>query len=558
MNIEELVEAYYKNKDQKDGYVFGKELTEAIHSQHAAGEIDVLKLFVELKKDNPHFFTSFYILEELVKIIDLNIYLVFDCYLHLENESGNDGASGEPKRIFINYLSTQKESFDTLFENVLKEDKYNQYLDWFLLAGYRINKQLYIEKSIELLETDNEHLLRLVIFSLSLCETISQEYIFIILKKIGKILQEESTELYLVILRFLVSVSNKDSCCEAEILLLSERILLHIDDDLIHNCACFLLFDKNISKELELKLIEVIVQVNPNNKGTLQQIDYWLMRLVSKKEIIKILDFVATFNHKNNIILDLSIFDHFSKSFFSTQETLEKLITAIFLSQNFRLIGSFYRIWNVMLHDKDNISVDINQLQSTVIHNPSLYLAKKAYSWLFIYPESMVSYIFSLLLHAKKKEQEGMKEILRYTALNYPTLFNEYFESHIKNNKKNKWIYDEKVVIDQYFEDLNKLPKLLELHTSKENRVYRNMIWQDQVAIGFKSANKDNFLSLISRQTILYGRGSISKVDNFPRQESVLHTMGRNTFLPMMHSLDPHGHGLILKEYKKDNCKEDL
>ena len=141
---------------------------------------------------------------------------------------------------------------------------------------------------------------------------------------------------------------------------------------------------------------------------------------------------------------------------------------------------------------------------------------------------------------------------LKILALNYPTLFDESFDINIEENHENTWLHSLKGDIDSYFQDLKTLSKIKELKVSKENIIYRNMFFQEEMRKYAEEGEQSNsFLSLIPKQTVLYGRGVISRSDNYPRQETILQTIGHSSYLPLVLSLDPHNHSQILKQYKE-------
>lgn len=158
------------------------------------------------------------------------------------------------------------------------------------------------------------------------------------------------------------------------------------------------------------------------------------------------------------------------------------------------------------------------------------------------------------------EEQEEIGVILRLIALNYPTLFNDAFSIKIGEIDENEWLYILKKNIDDYSGDLQSLSRINELKASKENRIYRGLLFQHQMLEYKEESERNNsLLALIAtKQTVLYGRGAISQFNGTPRQESILQVVGHRSYFPLVLFLDPHNHSQRLRRYKEENCKEVL
>lgn len=553
MDIKALIESYL-SATREDNNKFSNEILEI----YEGDESSFLKLISSGEVDNSQLFLLISILEEATNKLTFNIQELFECCVHLVERAGDDLASYVPKDIFIDYLVKKPEEFEVIFKQAVEDDSYNGYLDWFLLVGYQINKNDYIEESIDLLKRNDERSLRSVLFALSRVEVSEEKQIDRIFREVEIHLENKSIDIRSYVLRLIVFIPLLPELMQMRVLSIVEKSFENLDEVVIHNAACLLRTDKYIPQYLESKFISAIVEVDLKNEGTLDQIDWWLYKLAKKGDLNKVLSFIQLWNKTREKVLNVVIFKHFSHCFYHSSEKLSLLITSVFLSQDYYLMCSFYRAWDNFFQNQ-KVVVHKELLLTSVIEKPALYLAKKAYSWLFIHSEKMSSYIFSLLPYVSNEEQEEIGVILRLVALNYPTVFNDFFEKDIEENDKNTWLYTLKEEIDIYFEDLKSLAQINEFRTSKENRIYRDLLFQDQMRKYREESEKNNhFLSLITKQIVLYGRGTISQFKDLPRQESILHTIGSNSYFPLVLFLDPHNHSQLLNQYKEDGCKEVL
>ena len=314
-------------------------------------------------------------------------------------------ASHEPKTIFIDFLVKNTEEFADTFMQITHDDSYNSYLDWFLLAGYQIDENEYIDVSINLLKRKDEESIRSVLFALSRAEINREDQIEQILNELENKLQNAEIEIRFYALRVMHSLHAIPEIMHDRALSIIEIVFKDLDDDIIHNTACLLRMNNDVPQYLESKFIDTIIQVNLEKLGTLEQINWWLWKLVRDNKIDKALSFIICWNNQKNVVINLSRFEAFIGAFNNSPDKLNYLITALFLSQNYKLIGSFNSAWGNLLHRK-NITVNVDLLHATSIEKPTLFLAKKAYSWLFIYSESMISYIFSLLSYVNEDGEE--------------------------------------------------------------------------------------------------------------------------------------------------------
>lgn len=560
MTLEELIESYLSTlREQNDNNSLGgNKLPDVIIDRYKGNESEFLKLLSSKELEVSKFFLLVSILKDAVEKLTFNVQELFQCCIYLVKVAGDDLASHEPKIVFIDYLLKKPEEFKAVFEQVIKDSSYNTYLDWFLLVGYQIDEDEYIRVSIDLLKRSDEESLRSVLFALSRVKVTKEDQIEQMLNEIENQLENETIDVRSHILRLISSIYSLPENMHSRALSIIEIIFEDLDDNVIHNVACLLRIYDDFPVYLEPKFIEVIVQVNLDNLGTLDQIDRWLYHLARNGDIEKIITFIQIWNNSREKVLNVGVFKNLTHSFYHSPEKVNLLITSVFLSQDYYLMCSFYRAWGEFIRDQ-SIVVNEELLLTSDIEKSRVFLAKKAYSWLFIYSENMITYIFSLLPYVNEDEQEEMTHILRLLALNYPTLFDKTFDIRIENTDKNEWLYILKKDIDKYFQDLTKLPKINELRVPKENSIYRNMLFEDQMRKYTEESEKTNsFLSLISKQVVLYGRGTISQFNDFPRQETILRTMGHSSYLPSVLSLNPHNHSQILKEYQEDGCKDNL
>lgn len=391
MDLEALIESYLSTTKESNNK-FSNEILE----MYVGNESAFLKLISSEEVDNSKLFLVISILKEAAKKLTFNILELFKCCVYLVKKAGDDLASYIPKDIFIDYVTKKPEEFKAVFRLVIEDDNYASYLDWFLLVGYRINKNDYIDESIDLLKRNDEKSLISVLFALSQVHVAEEKQIDRILREVENKLDDDDVNINSHIMRLIVSIPLIPESMRVRSLSIIEMSFENLDEALIHNAACLLRVHENIPQYLESKFIDAIVKVDLKNKGTLDQIDWWLYNLAKKGNLDKILSFIQIWNKAREKVLNIAIFKNFSHSFYRSPEKLSLLITSVFLSQDYYLMCSFDKAWSNFLKNQ-KVVVHKELLLASNIKKPTLYLAKKAYSWLFIYSDNMSSYIFSLL-----------------------------------------------------------------------------------------------------------------------------------------------------------------
>jgi len=132
--------------------------------------------------------------------------------------------------------------------------------------------------------------------------------------------------------------------------------------------------------------------------------------------------------------------------------------------------------------------------------------------------------------------------------LNYTGKAREYVAKRAATEStKVKEVLDRSLAaVDSYLESLRSIDKIPELLPSEAQSEAFNRRFAQQVARSFKKAEANSiFLSLVSKQTLLYGSGSI---DYFPstdgemsRSETSLQEHSVEIEIPRQQHLDPFG-----------------
>ena len=531
---------------------------------HENKEINFFDELLTLNRENECFFPYHQIIEEItISLEHIDCRELFLCSNHLYKEAGEDLASHYFMEPFMNNVHKDLAGLDALIEDLaLRED-----ISQLLIAGARTDVTKYFEKAKVLLREKSNYQYK-VIFALNRME-LSDDQANEVLNIFKDLLNADGLgeHSHVTMLHAIVKLHSVNKVPEEETLGLIDRLSKMDDDVFIHEATTILaLFFKEISPNIEKKLLDLVIKVTLDNKGTLNQIGFYLFKLANKypleDHINEALDLIQKLNQNKRTVLNIGENLQGLKSFVSQlSNDIKKtnyFITKLFLMRDFSLIASFINAWSDIFHRNKNISVESTLIDECEFEYPALYLAKKAYSWFCFYYESMTYYIFSLIPYVKKSEEKEFIEILKQLSISYPSVFDRVYQEYFEDKKEVDWVRSVKDKKDTYFQQINGLGTIKELKTPSENQDYRNMIFQDMLKQGYNaSMNNSPFLQLISRQTILYGRGTISHNQDQYRSEDLLHPMSTKNYMSNLWFLDPHTNQYLIFKYKTEDCMED-
>lgn len=492
---------------------------------HNDGDIDVIAGFRSLQNQPSSgfdFFLTRHIFEKALPHLAAPIEPVMDCVLHLVNEAGQDMAAGRLFAPFIDFCAAEpsrpKESLERIETSI---DQLVDLLVPTIVAGARIDAELYLNEAIRLTGHENIEIRRRAIFSLgririaqgsNLCE--------LALTCIELSLSRETDDQLLG--NLIGTAFSLYQCKESQLERIIDSIKLALSpggDYGLH--AASELFGFHFD-ELPEPLLDVLLdhlrRAKPQNKGTIDNIDYGLVKLLDREHPTKGIQFLESLLLANPNELSLDAFDSATRKLIDNpHDQLNRLLTRWFLRGDRVLCEGIHAIVN---HAHDHsllLSVDPSELDSS---DPLriIFLARKAIGYLFFMPVTAASIIISLIQQTTEHETIQKLSDLLFDPLliNYPGKVNEYLiEQKVRESEKVRSAAEAVLkASEDYFDMLKSTGVIQELHPSQAQRdVYRGH-FSRLMSESMKEAEKESvFFSLISKSVLLYGRTSIGYVD---------------------------------------------
>lgn len=547
------------------------DLEEELISMNNDGLIDVIGCFRDLE-NNPDttydFFLTRHILEKVLPHINAPVKPVMDCVLHLVREAGQDMAAGTVFDPFIDFCaavpSRPKESLKQIERSI---DQLADLLTPTIVAGARINTKHYLNEAIRLTKHENIEIRKRAIFSLgriqypqgaNLCE-----HALACLELSGT--KETDDHLLGNLIKSAFSLYKHDKSQVERIIDLINFALSKGGDYALHAASELFGFDFN---ELPETLLDALLQhlrrVRPQNKGTLDKIDYGLIKLINREDPTKGIEFLETVLLANPNDVSMDIFDGVIRELCKKNKVLNKVLTRWFLRGDRVLCEGIRAVVNNKAHDHNMLlEIDPSELVSMdLVH--IVFLARKTIGYLFFKPVTAASVIISLVHHTNDEETLKQLGTLFFDPLllNFPGKLKDFLiqQAESESGKAKTTIETALKIFDEYQDDLKSTGVIPELHPPQAQRDAHRRHFSRLISESFKEAEKKSvFLSLASKSVLLYGRKSINYVygpdGKFNRMEIPLHSHGTEMELPRFGNIDPFGLDYMLRIFRAEQIK---
>lgn len=545
-------------------------LEEELVSMNNDGLIDVIACFRALE-NNPdtsyNFFLTRHILEKALPHINAPVKPVMDCVLHLVNEAGQDMAAGTLFDPFIDFCAAEpsrpKESLKQIERSI---DQLADLLTPTVVAGARIDTKHYLNEAIRLTEHENIEIRKRAIFSLGRIQypqgTNLCEHALACLELSGT--KEIDDHLLGNLIKSAFSLYKHDKSQVERIIDLINCALSKGGDYALHAASELFGFDFNELPETLLDaLLEHLRRVRPQNKGTLDKIDYGLIKLINRENPTKGIEFLEAVLLANPNDVSMDIFDSVIRELCKKNKVLNKLLTKWFLRGDRVLCEGIRAVVN-KAHDHNMLlEIDPSELVSIdLVH--IVFLARKTIGYLFFKPVTAASVIISLVHHTNDEETLQQLGTLFFDPLllNFPGKLKDFLtqQAESESGKAKTTIETALKIFDEYLDDLKSTGVIPELHPSQAQRDAHRRHFSRLISESFKEAEKKSvFSSLVSKSVLLYGGKSINYVygpdGKSNRMEIPLHSHGTEMELPRFENIDPFGLDYMLRIFRAEQIK---
>jgi len=559
--FEVVSDEYYQDRKKE------KLLSGVLSQLHNDGSLDLIKLFKRLENssENHDFFSIRHVFEEVLPLLEAPTEEVAVCVEHLVREAGADMAANMLVGAFREFCGKSSERPKQLLDIALANiDEEFDHLAIALESGSQINESLYINKAIALLDHDSELVRQRAVFALGRIKYIDTSLQKSVILRIKQASQSSSSDLFLATsMRALFSNVLQSPDLKHHFIEFIEDHNAYFGERYVHAASSILFYEGgHVSEKIESRLLELCCHAKPENKGTIDNIDYVLERLVKSEKFDICITFLERFFELSDYKTSVKDFDSFVRIVCQYKEAyLSPLITRWLLSKNIKL-GKFC---SDLLNDSAKgicLSFDTSNLDN---HKDGfyLYLARKACGWFFLQPKTVITLLESLLDGAPIAEVEKIQQLIFNPLLiSYPGTVKEHLVMLLdsENKKISELATKTLFQFDGYQKNLEVAADISELRPSEQER---HTYWKHHNKVMDESMKQARHQSLLSslfmgnESILLYGNKSIHYIhhgDKKTRQETPLQKISHSIEFASMLNVDPHGLDNMLWQFRVEGC----
>ncbi len=544
------------------GYMQDEQIAEIqkyLSDLHNTNKIDLLLL--AMPDGIPHlqgtgFFLASQFFSKILLELDETPVRMMECIEALVLRGGNDGAANEPNATLREWCERDEERSNFIISSAHGEDELSiRHLTFALEA----KKDTDEARRFVLNYTDARCLGGITALGRIKAGCNSYKEMLSTFDKVVELKSDD--DLHGSMLNAL-DVIIADSSCQLhkEICLLMDKLLGDAGDFTLHQAARMLWSNgKQISEDMIDLLLESLININPENKGTINELDRGLKTLLELKHEEKVINFVTDLFTLNEDKISFSELDGVAREIVSGSSERLSLVVVKWL-----LLGSpalCEGLNNALNSDEiEGPILDIEKKHIPMSSEEQQYLCRKAIGWFFFKPRTAASILVSVLRICVKKNSENIQELLnKHLLINYASV-TEYLKSISTNDSAKKRIDNILLKYKQYLNGLKKVPYIAELAPSENHRYIQHIRQQEQMQKVTKEArDKSVFLSLVKHSVMLYGEQSQSFIKtgdgNFQSMEIDLKAHSVSYELPRLDTVDPIGLDYTLRIFRAEKME---
>ncbi|PFG53343.1 hypothetical protein ATG98_2440 [Marinobacter sp. LV10R520-4] len=556
-----IQEIYYQ--DRKDE----KLLPSLLAKLHNEGKFNLVELFHSFKNttENHDFFLVRRVFKEVLPHINAPVKDVADCVKHLTLEAGQDMAAYMLLSPLREFCKKDTDRSKTLLDLALTDiDEKFDHLSTAIEAGASSDEAFYVNKAIALLSNKNELVKQRAIFALGRIDYRNENLLEPVAIAIRKASISSPSDIILATsMRALFAIGSQSSDLESLFLEFLSTHSKHLDDRYIHAASEILFYDgKKVTDNVEPELLDICSNTKPENKGTINNIDYALERILKRNNFDDCVAFLEHFFELSNYQLSVKHFDSFVRELHNNKDThLSSLLTRWLLSKKVKLGKCAADL--LQESDKDIfIGFDsgcfINE--SKGVH---LFLARKACGWFFNQPKTAVSLIESLILDAPEDELNDIQQLIFHPlCVSYPGSIRKHMKE-LRESKEKRLKQIASNVLSEYEEYQASVKAALKINELSPSDQDRHTYWRHHNKLMSESMKKARSKSLLTslfagnESVLLYGNNSIHYIhhgEQKTRQEVPLSEISTSFEFASMHNLDPNGLKNMIWQFKTEGC----
>jgi hypothetical protein len=400
---------------------------------HNEGLINVIGAFESLKNtlNGPDFFLTRSIFERVLPDLNASVPSVMQCVLQLYRDAGQDLAADTIAKGFIEFCEKDpSRPREALAQTELSPDDFADLLSAILRAGSLLDNPFYLTQVVRLCEDTNIELRRRAVFSLGKLnwpeDREAPESALAVLERCAS--AETDDQLFAGIITSAFALLQHHKVQERRIVALVETVLPKGDVYTLHAASeIFGFHTSELTTTFRDILCAHLLRVKAANRRTLDFIDYGISHLLTNGDPEKALQFLEDLLRTHHDELTMETFDSATSEILRNTTILSKVLTRWFLRGDRVLCVGVRTI--VGAHHGNELSLEIDPIElqpADFVH--SIFVARKAVGYLFMWPISVACIIISLMRNTTDEEALVKLGALLFDPLllNFPGNAREY------------------------------------------------------------------------------------------------------------------------------------
>ena len=435
-----------------------------------------------------------------------------------------------------------------------------------LIAGARGDVVLYVQKAIDFAKHHNHEARKRAIFSLGRIQYQTKKILvnMAINFIVETVKREDDDPLLGNAVRAAFDIYRQNSSTVDQVTYIFSDALEKGADITLHTASeVFGFHTDEIPVPLLNILLKHLVDVQPEHKGTLDNIDFGLEKLLAtenrQEAAISFLEQLLT-----NGDIEIEVFDSATRLLLKNEnDLLNRLMTRWFLGGEQALCRAIEQIIKLS-HDKKLILAATPDELVNADSIRLIFLARKAIGYSFSDPVTATSILLSLLTFAEDEQIRSAITQLIFDPLllNYPGQVGEYLrEQRDVDNARIKAASQQAIQeYDKYIEDMRGVEKLSEHRPPVVNREAFRTYHSRKVHQYRREAEKHAVFTQIAKQSVLlYGTKSINYIgEPYARNRRMELSLQRHSFsieIPRMQNIDPFGLDYMLRIFRHEKIR---
>ncbi|CAH1527065.1 conserved hypothetical protein [Vibrio owensii] len=554
-----ICELYYEEISSDD-----KVLEQALTELHNSGSIELVNIVSTVEKCSSRydFFTILHAFENVLPSLDASIEDVLRCLVNLTHLAGRDLAAGGVYRAYERFCRMETNRPRDSVRFILEQSDvsaYAPFLSSSILSYGSGSVVEAIQTTERLIAIGNSAVRHQAYFTLGSIDAGELQACTIWEQLCSSVTNEEESGCRAAILKAILHFGEKFPLYWTKI-----EDLISTFSEVTHPEALYVISELTAFQRIDFPesvmnlLLNQLATIAPEHKGTIDNIDHLLVKLVEKgacSDALKLLESL--------VVADVEIlaFDYFSRELLTKHRILlSHIITKWLLSGTSALCRGVSDLLNDVSGNDIELEAEMSVLGDEVKQE---YVSRKAIGWLFTRPITATSLILSIYGMASSTTREKLEQILYSPLLlSYPGDLRRFFQSRIDSDIERNLCERLLKRLHDYQSDIDKISGMRELMAPSENV---SLYWKELnkgMEEAHEEASKSSLMSLFTTQRLLYGNSSIyylHKGDGEQvRQEMEMQSYSHSKEMPRLNVLDPETLDYTLQVYRYEGMKNEV